>query len=403
LPNGKYDVNNNSGLSIAIYGTHYAYAQASYAEREQVLEWTRDYTEGLLFFLANDQRVPAALQAEINQFGLCADEFVDNDNWPRLMYLREMRRMVGAYVVTLRDVEVTRTKTDTVAIASYPLDSHHVSRWLDRSGRLVLEGGFWQSRGNATRWSIPYRSLTPRPEEATNLLVGVTASASHVAWASLRMEPQFMMMGEAAGQAAAMSRSTLPARVQSVNVTALQAALRAHGAVVDNPLFTDIAGSPFRGDIERTFLAGMVIGCSAIAYCPTTAMSREVMAAFLHRTLKLPPASRDYFTDDGSSPHQDSINRLAEAGLTGGCTATQFCPTATMTRGQMAAFLVRSFRLPPTSADYFTDDNTSIFENDINKLAASGVTGGCGGGRFCPTRLVTRGEMAAFLWRATRL
>ncbi|MGH2446161.1 MAG: FAD-dependent oxidoreductase [Candidatus Limnocylindria bacterium] len=400
----KYDVNSNSSISIGVHGANYAYPDATYAERAQLEAWLRGYTKGFLYFLANDERVPEELRDEMNRYGLCADEFTDNENWPRTFYLREGRRLDGVYTVTQRDVQVTRTKPDTIAIASYALDTHHVSRWLDSGHRLAVEGAFFTSRAQATRWSIPYRSLTPRPDEATNLLVSVAASATHVAWASLRMEPQFMMMGEAAGQAAAMIASHPgPATVQSLNVPALQGALRAHGAIVDNPLFVDIASSPFKGEIEATFLAGMVISCSPIAFCPTTAMTREVMAAFLHRTLDLPPATQDYFTDDEASPHEDSINRLAEADLTGGCATNRFCPTSTMTRGQMAAFLVRSFDLPVTSQDFFTDDETSIFENDINRLAASGVTGGCGGGRFCPNRTVTRGEMAAFLWRATHL
>jgi len=404
LPSSKFDVNNNGTLGIALYGANYTHPDGTYAERDAIAAQTRAYSEGFLYFLANDPRVPATLRTAMNRYGLCADEFVDNDNWPRLLYQREGRRMVGTYMLKQRDVEVERTKPDTIAIASYPLDTHHVSRWVQPSGQIRVEGGFWTSRSNATLWSIPYRSLTPSPDEATNLLVSVTASASHVAWASLRMEPQFMMMGEAAGQAAAISAaSAIPARVQSVHVPTLQAALRGHGAIVDNPLFTDIVGSEFRGDIEATFKAGMVFGCSSTRYCPTIAMSREVMAAFLHRTLQLPPATRDHFVDDNASPYHDSINRLAEAGLTGGCATNRFCPTSTMTRGQMAAFLVRSFRLPSTTRDFFTDDATSIFRNDINRLAASGVTGGCGSGRFCPTRTVTRGEMAAFLWRASRL
>jgi len=404
LPSSKFDVNNNSALGIGLYGANYAYPDGTYAERAAIAAQTRAYTEGFLYFLSNDPRVPSTLRAAMNRYGLCADEFVDNDNWPRLIYQREGRRMVGGYMLTQRDVEVTRTKPDTIAIASYPLDTHHVSRWAHSSRQVRVEGGFWTARANATRWSIPYRSLTPSPTEATNLLVSVAASATHVAWGSLRMEPQFMMMGEAAGQAAAISAApATPTQVQSVHVPTLQAALRGHGAVIDNPLFTDIATSAFRGDIEATFKAGMVIGCSSTRYCPTTAMSREVMAAFLHRTLNLPPATRDHFTDDSASPHHDSINRLAEAGLTGGCAAGRFCPTATMTRGQMAAFLVRSFKLPTTTRDFFTDDAKSIFRHDINRLAASGVTAGCGGGRFCPNRTVTRGEMAAFLLRASKI
>lgn len=407
LPNNKFDVNNNGLVSIGVMGVNTDYPDGSYSLRDGVATWLRDYTAGFLYFLRQDERVPATIRNQMATYGLCEDEFADNQNWPRLLYLREGRRMTGAYVLTERDVRVSRTKSDTIAIASYAFDSHHVSRWIDGSRRLRVEGGYWNGRAQATRWSIPYRSLTPKADEVTNLLVSVTASATHVAFAALRLEPQYMQMGEAAGAAAFMAawgpgptRNPIP--VQSVNVPALQQLLRQQGAVVDNHLFWDIADSPFRGDIERTFLANVTFGCSAIYYCPTPPTTREVMARFLANALTLPPTSRDYFTDDETSPHEDSINRVAAAGITAGCGAGRFCPTGTVTRGQMAAFLNRSFTLPRTSRDYFTDDETSIFEGDINRLAASGITAGCGGTRFCPNSLVSREQMAAFLWRAIR-
>ena len=403
LPNNKFDVNNNGLVSIGVMGLNTEYPDGGYAERDDIAAWLQGYTAGFLYFLRNDQRVPAAIRTQMAAYGLCKDEFVDNGNWPRMIYLREGRRMVGRYVLTQRDVQVARTKTDTIAIASYAFDSHHISRWMDGSRRLRVEGGFWNGREQATRWSIPYRSLTPNESEVTNLLVSVTASATHVAFAALRLEPQYMLMGEAAGAAASMAARTatqgsIP--VQSVDVNALRNRLRNQGAVVDNFLFWDIASSPFRREIERTFLDGVTFGCSAIYYCPSSATTREVMAGFLARALSLPPATRDYFRDDESSVHEDSINRIAAAGITGGCATGRFCPTGTVTRGQMAAFLVRSFHLPLTSRDYFTDDETSIFEGEINRLAASGITAGCGGTKFCPNNLVSREQMAAFLWRA---
>lgn len=313
--------------------------------------------------------------------------------------------MDGRYLLTQRDVEVARTKSDTIAVGSYAFDSHHVSRWIDETGRLRIEGGFWSGRANATRFSIPYRSLTPRANQATNLLVSVTASATHVANAALRLEPQYMMMGEAAGVAAFLvAAGGAPGSVttQTLDVSQLQQLLRQQGAVLDNYHFWDTIDSPFRGDIELTFLRGITFGCSAIYYCPTAPTTREVMAGFLVNALGLPPTSRDYFTDDESSSLEDSINRLAAAGITAGCGAERFCPTGTVTRGQMAAFLGRAFKLRWTQRDYFTDDETSIFEGDINRLAESGISAGCGGTRFCPKALVSREQMAAFLWRAVR-
>ena len=126
------------------------------------------------------------------------------------------------------------------------------------------------------------------------------------------------------------------------------------------------------------------------------------MAAFLVRALALPPTTRDFFADDETSIFEGDINRLAAAGIAGGCNAAppRYCPNAPVTRGAMAAFLVRALDIPQTSQDFFTDDETSIFEGDINRLAATGVTRGCTESTYCPTAVVTRGQMAAFLHRA---
>ncbi len=404
LTNGKYDVNNNGQVAIGLHGLSIGYPGGNATQREAITEQLRGYTEGFLHFLDADPRVPSAIRNQMAAYGLCADEFADTQNWPRMFYLREGRRMIGETVVTERDVVLTRTKADTIGIASYAFDSHHVSRWIDGSSRLRVEGGFWNGRAAATRWSIPYSSLTPHEDEATNLLVSVAVSASHVAFASLRMEPQYMLMGEAAGTAAAMASGLGggSGEVQSISVGELRAVLRARGSVVDNHLFWDLGSSPFKGDIEATFLRGVTFGCTPINFCPTAIMQRQVMAAWLARALDLPPATRDYFTDDETSAHEDSINRVAEAGITAGCGAGKFCPTSGVTRGQMAAFLKRAFELPPTTRDFFTDDETSMFEGDINRLAASGITAGCGGTKFCPAPIVPREQMAAFIWRAIR-
>jgi hypothetical protein len=167
--------------------------------------------------------------------------------------------------------------------------------------------------------------------------------------------------------------------------------------------FLDLAASPFKTEVAWLSTSGITRGCSPDQerFCPLTDVSRGQMAAFLVRGLALPSTSTDYFTDDDGSIFEGDINRLAAANITRGCaTATTFCPEATITRGQMAAFLGRALALPSTATDYFTDDESSIFEGDINRLAAAGLTGGCGNGRYCPDGLVTREQMAAFLYRA---
>ncbi len=164
--------------------------------------------------------------------------------------------------------------------------------------------------------------------------------------------------------------------------------------------FSDTVGSPFDHDIAWLAEQGITAGCGGDRFCPSRSVTREQMASFLARALDLPPATRDWFSDDESSPHEADINRLADAEITGGCGPGRFCPAASVSREQMASFLARALGLPATSTDFFSDDNASGHQADINRLAASGITGGCDDGRFCPSAVITRDQMAAFLHRA---
>jgi subtilase family protein/S-layer family protein len=163
--------------------------------------------------------------------------------------------------------------------------------------------------------------------------------------------------------------------------------------------FFDADESPFRSDILWAAQEGITAGCAADRYCPDSAVTREQMASFIRRAGHIAASSVDRFTDDDTSVHEGDINAIAAAGITGGCAATRYCPRSPVTREQMASFLVRALGLPQTSRDYFSDDDTSQHEASINALAAAGVTGGCAEGRFCPRATVTRGQMAAFLHR----
>jgi glucose/arabinose dehydrogenase len=169
------------------------------------------------------------------------------------------------------------------------------------------------------------------------------------------------------------------------------------------PEFTDIATSAFIDDIHWIFYEGITTGCGGGKYCPKSAVTREQMAVFLVRAFDHPSTATDYFTDDEGRSSEPSINALAAAGITSGCTATEFCPTAPVTREQMAVFLDRELDLPsaPPDVDYFDDDDGRFSEGSINAMAHAGLTGGCGPTRqFCPTANVTREQMAAFLRRA---
>lgn len=165
--------------------------------------------------------------------------------------------------------------------------------------------------------------------------------------------------------------------------------------------FSDVAASKLLDDILWLSAMDITTGCSATKYCPTGAVTRDQMASFLARWLNLPAASKDYFTDDNTNFHQDNINRVAEAGITLGCGNNHYCPTQGVTRAEMASFLARALDLPAASGDYFTDDNGNLHEANINRVAEANITNGCGGGLYCPNRVVTREEMAAFIHRGS--
>lgn len=176
-----------------------------------------------------------------------------------------------------------------------------------------------------------------------------------------------------------------------------------HRTIRDSTSFTDIDSSIFRNEIIWLTAQRITRGCATYRFCPAANVTREQMASFLVRALHLPPTSRDFFTDDNGRPAENDINRLAATGITAGCGSGRYCPSRVVTRAQMASFLARALSLPHTVRDFFTDDSTSPHEGDINRLSASGVTGGCGTNRFCPSAGVTRGQMAAFLYRALSL
>ena len=162
--------------------------------------------------------------------------------------------------------------------------------------------------------------------------------------------------------------------------------------------FTDLEA--FSTQIEWLYNAGITTGCSPTLFCPTARVTRAQMALFLDRALDLPAATTDYFDDDDGKTGEVSINALAKAGITGGCGPRRFCPSSYVTRAQMAMFLDRALALPAATTDYFDDDDGKTGEGSINALAKAAITGGCGPRRYCPASSVTREQMAAFLYRA---
>ena len=177
-----------------------------YELRERVFQDHVNYQQGLMYFLANDPRVPKPLQDRVNRFGLDPHEFQETGFWPHQLYVREGRRMASEYVMTQANCEWKETVNDSVGLASYGMDSHFCQRVVvEEDGKKTVrnEGGF--GHGCAGPYPVSYRSIVPKREECANLLVPVCLSASHVAYGSIRMEPVFMILGQSAGTAAAMA------------------------------------------------------------------------------------------------------------------------------------------------------------------------------------------------------
>lgn len=203
IPNRKTDTNNHGPFSSDNIGMNYDYPEASYERRREIIREHETYQKGLLWFVANDPRVPEEIQTEMQTWGLAKDEFTDNGNWPHQMYIREARRMVGKFVMTENEL-LKRTPTpESVGMGSYTIDSHNVQRYVTEEGHVHNEGDI--GVGLPGPYEIAYGALVPKKEECQNLLVPVCASASHIAFGSIRMEPVFMILGQSAAVAACMA------------------------------------------------------------------------------------------------------------------------------------------------------------------------------------------------------
>jgi FAD dependent oxidoreductase len=228
LPNGKTDINNHGAFSTDYIGRNWDYPNAGYERRGESWREHADYTAGFFYFLGHDHRVPQPLRDEMLEWGLAKDEFTDTANWPFQLYVRESRRMMGEYVMVQRDLETEVTKPDAIGMGSYNTDSHNVQRYVDENGNAQNEGDV---EVPTIPFQIPYRALLPKCDQSSNLLVPVCASASHVGYGALRLEPVYMIMGEAAGVAAAMAAGRHQA-VQAVDPGALAKVLIKRGAVM---------------------------------------------------------------------------------------------------------------------------------------------------------------------------
>ena len=218
MPNGKTDTNNNGAFSTDNIGMNYDYPDGDYATREEIFQEHVTYQQGMMWFLANDPRVPEEVRQHVSNWGLCKDEFQETGGWSHQMYVREARRMISDYVMTQHNCQGRATAPDSVGLAAYGMDSHNTQRYV-KDGHAINEGDV-QVHGFSP-YPISYRSIIPKKRECSNLLVPVCVSSTHISYGSIRMEPVFMVLGQSAATAASLA---IDARVdvQDVDIPRLQ-------------------------------------------------------------------------------------------------------------------------------------------------------------------------------------
>jgi hypothetical protein len=229
MPNRKTDTNNNHAISTDYIGANYAYPDGDYVTRQRIYDDHRRYLQGLMYTLAHHPRVPVKVREEFQRLGLAKDEFIDNDHWPHQLYVREARRMVCDYVMHQGHCQQQIVPEDPVGLGAYNMDSHNCQRYVTPEGYVRNEGDI---QVPVSPYRISYRSLRPRAEECTNLLVPVCLAASHIAYGSIRMEPVFMVLGQSAATAASLAIDG-KVSVQRVDYATLKGRLLADEQVLE--------------------------------------------------------------------------------------------------------------------------------------------------------------------------
>lgn len=235
IPNGKSDVNSTGPVSTDLLGASWAYPEADSAHRRAIWDEHLAWAQGLIYFLQNDENVPELVRNNMRRWGLPKDEFVDTGHWPNQLYVREARRMLGEYVLTQHDLQEYRDKYDSIGMAGYNIDirevqwiAHKVYQFPAVIDQVFTEGYLSMP---VKPWQIPYRALLPRQQECSNLLVTACIGASTIAYASFRMEANYMIAGHSAGVAAAMAvKSGRP--IHQIDLVQLQERLRKEGQIL---------------------------------------------------------------------------------------------------------------------------------------------------------------------------
>ena len=255
IPNRKTDTNNHGPFSSDNIGMSQDYPEAGYEQRREILDEHRLYQQGLLYFVANDPRVPRDVQTAMRKWGLAKDEFTDNGNWPHQIYVRESRRMVGKFVMTENELTKRKPTPAPVGMGSYTIDSHNVQRYITPEGYVQNEGDIGVG---ISPYTIAYGSLVPKRSQCENLMVSVCVSSSHIAFGSIRMEPVFMILGQSAATGAVLALDGKRA-VQEVPYPQLRRRLLNDGQVLEYASADGRKSEVGRRSIDPARLPGIVL------------------------------------------------------------------------------------------------------------------------------------------------
>jgi hypothetical protein len=280
LPNNKTDANNQHAafLSTDLPEENWPWPTASWEWRDRFANRLRDYTLGLLWFVQNDPELPEDFRARCREWGLARDEYADNGHFPRQVYVREGRRIEGEHLFTAHDALPVKPgarpplHADSITASHYALDSHAVRK--REPGRVHLDGFF--SHPTAP-YTVPYGVMVPK--RVDGLLTPVPVSGTHVGFSTLRMEPCWMALGEAAGTAAALSirDNVVPRKVSLADV---QDTLLRHKAVLI--YFRDVKPDhPAWPQLQKLALRGLLPAWNAQLNRPVTAARAAELAAAL--------------------------------------------------------------------------------------------------------------------------
>jgi hypothetical protein len=264
LPGNKFDANNGIGkqFSMGLVGACNGWSEADEAGRAKIWEAHKQYTLEMHHFLSTDPSVPEELRQQMAEIGLCRDEFTAYGHWSPQLYVREARRMIGEYIISQKDIMDKPQKDDPIIVSSFPIDSHDCQR-IGTQDMVMDEGTIMPvrmaGRKHGYPYHIPYRAITPKAAECDNLLVPVALSCTHVGISSIRVEPTWMILGQSAGIAAALSAKQ-NISVQKLSYPALRDRLLAQKQVLDLPVLPDVPPEPKGAmDVAPKTLPGIVL------------------------------------------------------------------------------------------------------------------------------------------------